>query len=772
MAKGRKHATWKSGIAALALLSLALVVAVLPLGVQPLEGGVKGGPDAGPYGAGAASEAVEGTEAGASTSSFNPQADDSTAETLANETSEYDELPAWYNGAHYREGEVLAYVTRNDEAGALDEGFAELGYGEVEVVDESDNGVLVRLAVPDGKSVASAVSELRDSGLADDAQPNFAYHLLDAESNAVRQEKGTAGSSRAAAISGSASNAPLKAQGLQQAGSWLWHLNCIGAFDAWRNAKTQHSVTVAIVDTGCNVSHPDLRQNIVAPYNTLNDSSDVTDFSGHGTHVAGIVSAVPDNGIGVDGVSYNARIMPVKVMDDDTADTVHLVKAYSYIVENAARFNVRVVNMSLGAEQYSISTYDAAVIRASDKAYRAGVLSVFAAGNEGDRAPYYCFPCDYSETGVGVISLNQNYAAGMPDSSSNYNVENEKTKDISAPGDLITSTASNGGYAVMSGTSMATPVVAGVAALVYAANPSLGAGEVKSVLSSTAQDLVRATPWGTENIGFDERTGYGLVKADAAVLGAANSYIMGNDGIAVGGSSQLSVPRPGSWRWSSDEPSVASVDANSGLVRGLSAGEASISATDGQTTLRRTVVVYSVKMKGASAVVVKKKTTLKAQSSPVSVWTYSSSKPKVASVGSTSGVVKGKKVGTTVITATLSGAPNVKIRKTVKVIAKKKANPMSVKAKTKSVKYKNVKKKARKITGCIAFKKKAKGTVTYSKVSKGSSKRLSINKKTGAITVKKGTKKGTYKIKVKVKAAGTSVYKSASKTVTVKVKVK
>lgn len=376
------------------------------------------------------------------------------------------------------------------------------------------------------------------------------------------------------------------------------------------------------------------------------------------------------------------------------------------------------------------------------------------------------------ENGVGVINLTENYAeTGRPSNSSNYNKPGEKTKDLSAPGTKINSTISGSGYQSMSGTSMATPVVSGVAALVFAQNPLLGAGEAKSVLCTAADDIVSTSGSGkVENRGFDDYTGYGLVRADHAVTGSSNAFIKGGDALVIGGTLSLSVPQSGAWAWSSSNPGIASVNAATGLVTGVAHGEAVISAQQGSTTLRRTVVVYDARVSGKSKVKVGQSITLVGWSNPTGAWTYRSSDPEVASVGQASGVVRGKKAGTVTITAQLTACPTVRINSKITVL--KGQNPMVVKAKTKKVSYSKVKKKSRKVKGAIVFSSAPAGKVTYAKVKKGSSKRLSINKKTGMIAVKKGTKRGTYKIKVKVKAKGNASYNSATKTVTVKVKVK
>ena len=665
---------------------------------------------------------------------------------------------------------MLVELPEGMSASDLSARLSELDFVATKSVSDEDVALgWVTLELQPGQDVAEAVTLLEESGAVASAQPNYVYHILEADSPTNQASGHVDGQGTVDSLIASA----FQAAGTNDAytGQSAWQLDAVGAYTAWQTIMTSHRVTVAVIDSGCDTSHPDLKANIRDTYNVLDGSKNVSDSDGHGTHVAGIIAAVPNNSIGVAGVSYNAWVLPVKVMNGETTDTSTLVKAYRYIIDNAKRYNIRVVNMSLGGEQDSMGTSDTATLRMIDEAYYAGILSIFAAGNDDAKIPYYCFPCDFAENGVGVINANSSTrTTGKPDSDSNYNKPGEKTKDLCAPGDRIWSTKPNGKYTAMSGTSMATPLVAGIAALVFAQNPSLDAGEAKSVLCSTAEDLVRTTASGTQNVGFDDYTGYGMVRADNAVKGASSSYISGSDSTIVGATIKLSVPQAGTWKWTSQNPSIATVNASTGVVTGVSHGEAVICATKGSTKLYRTVVVYEVTMRGSSSILVGNSAQFSAWANPVSAWTYSSSNENVAKVGETSGVVTGKSAGTAKITATLSANPSIKVWKSVKVV--KQANPMSVSAKTKSVKYSAVKRHAKTIKGCFSFKVKAKGKVTYAKVSKGSSKRLTINKKTGKITVKKGTKKGLYKIKVKVKAAGDATYKAATKTVTVKVRVK
>lgn len=770
---------WPKRIVASCLMALCLAVVVLAIACAPQSGDSSSGSGGGEADSNssavalqdnATASSVQSDASGASATSLSSSASDPSANGGGEAEDEVGEVLKAENGAEYRAGEVLVQLPRDVSASELNERLSEFDFVEATSISEEDVALgWVKLKLKPDQDVAEAAARLEEAGIVELAQPNYVYHLL--EGVASDKSAAESGSTRGNDSALTASSLRTGGTDDEYTGNYAWQLEAIGAYSAWQISQANHGVTVAVIDSGCDTAHPDLKANIRDAYNVFDGSKNVSDMNGHGTHVAGIIAAIPNNGEGVAGVSHNAWVLPIKVMKDDTTDTSALVKAYRYVMDNAKRYNIRVVNVSLGAEQKGMDAIDAAMLRMVDEAYRAGILSVFAAGNDDVQIPYYCFPCDFAENGVGVMSVNPaSQSTGKPDSISNYNKVGEKTKDLCAPGYNIVSTTPQGDYDSMTGTSMATPVVSGVAALVFARNPALDAGQAKSVLCSTAEDIVRKAGSTTYNVGFDDYTGYGLVRADKAVNGAFASYISGGDSVAIGSKLKLSVPQSGAWKWASSNRGIAAVDSTTGVVTGIGHGEAVISATKGSTTLYRTVVVYEISFKGSTSVNVGKSTLLSAWANPVSAWTYSSSNARVATVGSTSGVVYGRKAGSATITARLSACPSIKISKRVTVL--KYANPMVVASRAKVVKYSKLKKKAQTFKGGVVFKRKAQGRVTYAKVAKGSSKRLSINKTTGRITVRKGTKRGSYSMKVKVTAAGNSIYKAASKTVIVRVRVK
>jgi subtilisin family serine protease len=266
----------------------------------------------------------------------------------------------------------------------------------------------------------------------------------------------------------------------------------MGIASAWQRS-TGAGVIVAVVDTGIDLDHPDLRPNLWTnpgeiPANGLDDDhdgfvddvhgadfvgndGDPRDGNGHGTHVAGIIAARGDNGIGVAGVAWDARLMAVRVLNARARGSAGRI---AQGVEYATAHGARVINMSLG-----MPASDRRVRAAIARAAAAGVLVVASAGNGGRNlrnAPNY--PASYgSSLVIGVAAAARD---GSLDPASNYGPGAE----LAAPGDDIVSTARGGTYQLRSGTSMAAAFVSGVAALVAAQHPGGGrTALVRSILA-------------------------------------------------------------------------------------------------------------------------------------------------------------------------------------------------------------------------------------------------------------------------------------------------
>ena len=277
----------------------------------------------------------------------------------------------------------------------------------------------------------------------------------------------------------------------------LWRIN---AQDAWDITTGSGSgIVVAIVDDAVLVTHPDLIPNLLPGYDVAdNDSDPMPNNSAmtHGTHVAGISGAATNNGVGVASIGFGIRILPVKSSNQSEVIT----DAYSGVIW-AADNGADVINMSWGGSGFSntgqnIITY----------AYDAGCVNVAAAGNDDTNQVFY--PAGYDHV-ISVASTTTNDAkSGF----SNYGT----WVDVSAPGSAIRSTYFNSSftptYANLQGTSMASPMVAGLAGLVWSVNPEMTPDQIIECVISTTDDISAANP------SFPGQLGTGRINAHEAVL--------------------------------------------------------------------------------------------------------------------------------------------------------------------------------------------------------------------------------------------------------------
>jgi subtilisin family serine protease len=289
----------------------------------------------------------------------------------------------------------------------------------------------------------------------------------------------------------------------------LYGLTKIGAPAAWDLTTGSPNVVVANIDTGIRYTHSDLAPNIWTnpgelPLNGVDDDSNgfiddyhgwdfryndwnPVDENGHGTHTAGTIGAVGNNSLGVVGVNWTVRIMTIKIYSASGQDTTSamLIAAYQYVLMMKNRgVNIRVTNNSYGGCNEACG-YDQATKDAIDALGEAGILNVFAAGNSGvdtDVTPF--FPASY--TSPSILSVGGSNATDQR--AYNYGAV---TVDLAAPGVGIRSTYSStdNSYVNLSGTSMATPHVAGAAALLVARDPSLSAASLKASLMNNVDVL-------------------------------------------------------------------------------------------------------------------------------------------------------------------------------------------------------------------------------------------------------------------------------------------
>lgn len=517
-----RHHSWKRAVPGVLVVVIALLVAVVAADIVGRGGaGEAASATSAPVEQDATDTATDSTAADTYSANQDNQATgqggstgSSQDEAIANEGSS----SGGDDGASYEEGVVLLRVAEGQSAEDIDAALAQLDCVDTKSVDDQDlsNG-FVRVATSEGVSVEDAVSQLEGVGL--DSQPNYAYTLADDENDALSLAELTNDPYLSASGSGAANYEGL---------------NDTQVTEAWDLVQTDKTVSVAVLDTGIRSSHEDLKDNVVATYDATvanspnglssGDVTDATDVEGHGTHVAGIVAAEANNAKGVAGTSHNAGIVGVKVfltnnVGDKNANNCYtddLVCAYNYVIQNASDYNIRVVNMSVAG---AISSLDAALANSIEEAYDQGIVTVCAAGNQnsalGLTVPYLSAPADLSAHLVAVMNVTYTNGAWILSSSSNYNSASQTSstsnKNICAPGTSILSTLRTGdsSYGQLSGTSMASPWVAGVLAMEFAANGNLTAKQAIDYLYESAEDLGTA--------GWDRQTGYGLVNAYKAV---------------------------------------------------------------------------------------------------------------------------------------------------------------------------------------------------------------------------------------------------------------
>lgn len=316
-----------------------------------------------------------------------------------------------------------------------------------------------------------------------------------------------------------------------------WHLPDINAPLAW-DFNNGSGTVIAILDTGVDSTHPDLAPNIVPGWNVYDNTADTADVYGHGTSVAGAAAAAANNGIGSAGLAWGAKIMPIRISD---ANGYAYFSTVAQGIYWAADHGARVVNVSFNGVAGS-----ATVQAAADYLRAKGGVVVVAAGNSG--AAEAIAP---SASLLAVSATDRGAVKAGFTSTGAY-------VDMAAPGVGIFTTTRGGGYGSASGTSFASPLVAGAAALAISANPALTAAQVDAVVLTTARDLGTA--------GYDTTFGSGLLNA-GAIVSAALSLKVSEPIDAQAPSVAISAPLGGTVSGlvpvnvsASDNMGVASVD--------------------------------------------------------------------------------------------------------------------------------------------------------------------------------------------------------------------
>jgi thermitase len=291
-----------------------------------------------------------------------------------------------------------------------------------------------------------------------------------------------------------------------------WGLEKTHAQKAWEITKGSKDIVIAVIDTGIDVNHRDLADNLwrnpgemgldaqgrdkatngidddgngfvddVHGWNFVHNDHKLTDNHGHGTHIAGIIGAKGGNNFGISGVAPNVSLMILKYYDPKASNTNNLKNTINAI-RYAIKMKAHIINYSGGGTDYSAEEYEAV-----KEAERAGILFVAAAGNERsntDESGKHYYPADYELSNIiSVTAVNKDEIKVLP--SSNYGV---RTVDLAAPGENIYSALPNNSFGFMTGTSQATAFVTGVAALVMSHNRDLGAAQVKKYILRTGDE--------------------------------------------------------------------------------------------------------------------------------------------------------------------------------------------------------------------------------------------------------------------------------------------
>jgi subtilisin family serine protease len=268
----------------------------------------------------------------------------------------------------------------------------------------------------------------------------------------------------------------------------------IGAASAWDRTTGSEEVVVGVIDTGMDVSHPDLRDNLFRNpgevanndldddgngyvddtngWDGVTDTGTIRDDNGHGTHVSGIIGARGNNGQGIAGVAWRVRLLPLRYAGGNSGSVFDALQCLDYAVTLKNRgVNVRAINNSWGGGGFS-----QALAEAVGRANNAGILLVCAAGNSAaDNDASAVYPAGYDF--ANVISVGATSRTGTSAGFSNFGAT---SVDVFAPGDGILSTVPAGGFANFNGTSQASPHVAGIAALIAAAEPDASIAEMKA----------------------------------------------------------------------------------------------------------------------------------------------------------------------------------------------------------------------------------------------------------------------------------------------------
>ncbi|WP_084284702.1 S8 family peptidase [Clostridium lundense] len=277
---------------------------------------------------------------------------------------------------------------------------------------------------------------------------------------------------------------------------YQWAITATQSEKAWTLVSQKREIKVAVLDTGIDYNHPDLKNRVLKNlgYDFVNEDSDPIDDNGHGTHVSGIIAAEANNKQGICGIvgTLDVKIIPIKVLNKNgEGDSDIIAKGIRYATDQGAD----IINLSFGCVDKN-TDIENALIYAQDK----GVFTVAAAGNDNTDCNIYTPAGDKESFTVSAVDTRLRKAAF-----SNYGSNIE----VASPGVRVLSTVPNGNYEAWDGTSMSAPIVSGIAAIIKAENPTLSPAQIKSLLENSSKDILTK--------GKDIYSGYGLVNAYTAI---------------------------------------------------------------------------------------------------------------------------------------------------------------------------------------------------------------------------------------------------------------
>lgn len=501
---------------------------------------------------------------------------------------------------------------------------------------------LVHAQITSGNSMQRTLGSLRSNRFVEFAEPNY---LLSAQAIPNDPQFGALwgldNTGQTGGLPGADMDAPL----------------------AWDITVGSSNVIIAVVDSGVDYTHADVLSNVwinsgeipsngidddnngfvddVRGWDFANNDNDPLDDNNHGTHVAGTIAAAGNNGVGITGVNWTAQIMPLKFLTAaGVGGTAAAIASIDYAVNNGAR----VINASWGGGPFSVAMFNAI-----SAANNAGVLFIAAAGNLGrdtDVAPSY--PASYNLPNIIAVAATDD--ADLLAGFSNFGAN---SVDLGAPGVGILSTIPGGAYLSLSGTSMATPQVSGVAGLVLAADPALSVAALKAAILDGVDPvpaLAGASVSGGRLNAFGALGGVEPPPATVTVTPSIVSLTVGET-LQFAASGGLSP-----YAWSTDNPVVASVDA-AGLLTAFAAGSVVVSATDtnGVSGTSGTITVAAIPplsvTPSTATVSVGQSLTFNA-SGGLAPFSWSSSNPGVASINASTGLLTATASGTTTVTVT------------------------------------------------------------------------------------------------------------------------